>query len=211
MRVLMAATLLVGCAGDELPSLDMQPLSVQTEAPIAGFSVRDDGVWIVPGTLEGFVGDDDQAASTLLVEVRSVRDGLLYYGNPEPDGRWAWEGELSLGDNPVEVTVVDREGNMTAESTLLRVRTNEAPRCTIVSPRDGEQLAARTDVTFEARVSDADGDPVDVLWQSSLEGALAAGNRFVLRLRDPGTHVISVEALDPFGGVCTDAVSVVVR
>lgn len=211
-RLLFALTLsMSACDADVAPALDVQALTSGDSDPLASFDLPEDGTWVSPGPLAGRVLDDDQAPATLLVEVVSLIDGDLFYGNPDARGRWEWEGELTLGDNPVEVVVTDREGRTHAESALLQVRGNEAPRCAIITPGDGQVFAARTDIRFQARVSDGDGDALESRWTSSLDGGLALGEDFVLRLRETGIHEIRFDVRDPYGGSCIDAVWVEVR
>jgi len=206
--------LLIGALACEepAPTLDMQTQSLTrpSQAPEVGVDLEDGGTWVSPGTLSGYAVDAEQAPATLPLRVESAVDGVLVEGNPDGDGQWVWQGELTPGPNPLLITAVDREGNETALAVLAQVRPNRAPSCVILSPLDGTEVAVRTDLRFQADVADVDGDPLDVLWRSDLDGGLGIGLDFTRRLRVPGVHQITIEVNDPYGATCTDRVQVTV-
>ena len=198
-----------GCAEEGVEQNNVMPLTGASEPPVAGFDVDADEAWVTPGTLTGYAFDADQSQAFLPISVESVIDGVLFEGNPGGDGRWSWTGELTQGPNPLNITVEDREGNVTTASVRVQVRTNEQPTCRITQPYDGQEIKVFTDTTFSARVDDADGDPLHVLWRSSIEGGMADGPTFVRRLREVGVHTISIEVRDELGEPCVDEIDVI--
>lgn len=196
----------IGACEPELPTVNTEPLVTASEPPEVGFDLGEDAVWVTPGVLSGLAIDAEQAPSTLPLRLESSRDGLLWFGNPDGDGTWTWEGELSLGEHGLILSAEDREGNLTLAETRIQVRANTEPRCRILSPRTGDAVRVRTDVLFEGQAQDVDGDDLLWFWRSDLEGALFEGEAYTRRLTEVGVHTIELEVEDEVGGLCTDFV-----
>lgn len=209
LTILGVFTALQACE-PELPTVSSAPLVTESQPPALSFDVSDGQAWVTPGILSGVATDAEQAPSTLPLRLESSRDGLLWFGNPDGDGSWAWEGDLSVGEHGLILEAEDREGNLVLAETRIVVRTNEAPRCRILSPRTGDTVRVRTDVTFEGQAQDDDGDDLLWFWRSDLEGPLFEGTSYTRRLTDVGEHTIELEVEDEVGGVCTDAIRLTV-
>ncbi|MFK7927976.1 MAG: hypothetical protein AB8H79_07290 [Myxococcota bacterium] len=212
MRVLLWVCM-AGCAAEPAVEIRTEPLRDGGTPPTVSMSFVRPGVFVTPGTLRAVVEDADQAASTVALRVDGLdADGLgVFEGNADGDGVWEWTGELPLGDHELDVELEDRSSGPVGFSIPVFVRTNEQPRCEIVAPLDGTSVIERTDIQFEAVVSDGDADPLAVLWRSDVDGALVDGTSFVRRLVTPGTHVISIEVSDALGPACTDRIRVQVQ
>jgi len=187
-----------------------EPLRDAGTPPTVSMSFVQPGVFVTPGTLQAVVQDADQAASTVALRVAGLDvDGLgVFEGNADGDGVWEWTGELPQGDHELDVELEDRNSGPVGFSIPVFVRTNEEPLCEIVAPLDGSSAVVRTDIQFDAAVSDGDADPLTVLWRSDIDGALVDGTSFVRRLITPGTHAISIEVSDGLGPACTDTIRV---
>ena len=208
-RKLWVLLVVLGACDEPAPEeIITEPLTRESAPPEVSMDVEDEADWVTPGLISGFVADADQAASTVPIRLESAIDGVLYEGNADGDGSWHWQGELTLGENPLRLSAVDREGNESSRTVLLNVRRNAVPDCRIVRPVPGAVVRVGEDVRFTAEVFDADGDPLNVLWRSDLDGALAIGESFLRRLRVAGEHRISLEVRDEIGPPCTDEITI---
>ncbi|MFT7519700.1 MAG: hypothetical protein ACI9MC_001843 [Kiritimatiellia bacterium] len=194
------------CAEPEIVSIDTEPLITSSASPEVGFF--DVKAIITPGVIAGWTSDEEQAASTVPVTLTSDRAGELWRGNANGGGTWSWSGELDPGEHEFTIQAVDREGNLAKESVVLNVRTNDVPQCEIIQPADGSTFTVRDAIQFEALAFDGDGDPLILLWRSTIQGALFEGASSQQRLVTPGDHLISVEAMDLVGEPCVDEVLV---
>jgi hypothetical protein len=201
---------LVGCVGDPELFVGTQPLITASETPDVGIDLEEGGVLLSPASVSGWARDPEQPSSTLPVQLISDVQGVLWYGNPDGTGEWTWEGDLEPGPQVLTLVAGDRELNAAAASVSVVARTNEAPRCSILAPANGDTPFARTDVEFVSAVSDADGDAMTVLWRSSLEGPLSNGPSFVRRLTKLGAHDVTIIVTDGFAE-CRDTISILVR
>lgn len=111
MRPALLALFLCACPDpvvelDELPLVQIDP----GEPPVVSLDLEDEPRTL-PVWISGEASDADQPASTLVCSLISDQDGLLWTGNPGPDGEIGWEGELSDGQHVVLLSAVDAEGN----------------------------------------------------------------------------------------------------
>ena len=205
----LVLVLALSACGEEAVQLSVEPLVVSSTPPTLSLDLEMDATWVTPGTIQGWAFDPEQAASTLPLELFSFPDETLWRGNPDGDGRFEWQGELSVGEHTVALSSTDREGNFVFDEARITVRTNEVPQCRIRAPRQGARVLVSTDLQFEGEGSDADRDPLEFVWRSSLDGELSRDARFELRLVRRGVHHISLEVSDGFGPPCVDEVSLI--
>ena len=158
--------------------------------------------------MSGYVSDD-QALMFLRVRLSTEQAGLLWEGNPNPDGTWQWNGELGPGRQVVRLEVEDSAGNLAVEEQEVLVRYNEVPSCDILSPFPGD-YALDEPIEFVANSADPDNDELKQFWSSDQDGTLFEGSEYRLRLQRPGVHQITFEAVDPFGAMCRDQVEITV-
>lgn len=195
--------LLLGCP-QEVETQE-SALTDEGEAPVLTVDAAREleaGVALV----EGLASDPDQPASTLLLSVSSDLDGELWLGNPEEDGHWAAEVQVSGGEHLFTVTAVDQQDHAT--SGTLTAAVNGRPDCTIVEPANGLTVSAGQPIHFLAT---ADDDSAELLfaWSSSITGSLFLGEELELPLA-LGLHEITLEVDDLEGGTCYATVDVAV-
>ena len=191
----------LGCDSGPI-DIEERPI-VEDKAPFGVFD--DNGEQVSQNVRLSGVIEDDQVLMFLHCRLTSDMAGVLWEGNPNPDGSWEWEGELAPGTHLVRLEVEDASGNLHVEEKEIKVRFNEAPNCEILSPRPGEYSQYEA-VDFLARAEDPDGDEIMRFWSSDQEGTLFEGDSWSQRLKNPGDHLILFEVVDSFGAVCTDEV-----
>ena len=200
----IALCVLVSFLGCDSGPIDIEerPI-VEDQVPVGAFD--DNGEQVSQNVrLSGFV-EDDQVLMFLNCRLTSDMAGVLWEGNPNPDGSWSWEGQLAPGEHLIRLEVEDASGNVLVEEQMVRVRYNEAPNCEILSPKPGEYSLYEA-VNFFADSNDPDGDELMRLWSSDQEGTLFEGDSWSQRLKNPGDHLIRFEVVDVFGASCTDEV-----
>ncbi len=94
---------------------------------------------------------------------------------------------------------------------------NTNPTCQILSPADGQVIAANQFVTLLASVADAESPPeaLEVSWESNQAGDLGISTpeptgdaALTTDLLGPGLHLITLTVTDPAGEPCVDQVTV---
>ena len=173
-------------------------------------------------TFEGLVSDVEDDPDQLVTWWSSNVDGDLtaVEATPSGNGRVSGVGYLTEGDHQIRLSVQDRAGNVSFDTTVLRVGpANRPPECHgITSPIDGGVAGAGTTVIFLANVSDPDvpGNFLDVRWESDKMGPIGTSRpssdgqvRFHFNGLTVDTHLITLEAEDSFGQTCT-SVSVLI-
>ena len=150
---------------------------------------------------------DDQLVMMLNCVLSSDRVGVLWEGNPTPDGRWEWFGELPPGEHQLQLEIEDSQGNATLDEWSMYVRQNSSPNCSLELPTPG---AYRLDesVSFRVLGVDSDNDELRMLWSSDREGTLFEGSEWSQRLTETGRHIITVRVTDEFGATCADEVAI---
>ncbi len=111
--------------------------------------------------------------------------------------------------------VVANDGVLTgyAESGPFSVA-NKAPQVMISSPADGSSYVFGQTVTLEGSAQDfEDGTLPDVFlsWSSSIDGSLGTGSLLQADLLSPGTHTITLSAMDTQGLIGTASVTINVQ
>ena len=159
-----------------------------------------------------------QLSGTILIEAPGLRfslksdvEGMLLESVPAGDGSWHWYGELSEGAHLISLEVYSGQIFIGQLVQGVRVRGNQAPGCAIVYPGDGATFEQHDLIPFQAGAFDKDGDPLQVLWRSSLDGGLFEGESWEQRLLQTGEHRISISVLDGFGGLCQDEITIFIR
>lgn len=195
--------LLSGCESGEL-AVTQQPI-IESEQPVSQHD--ETGEQVAQQVRLSGVIMDDQVLSFLNCKLYTQQSGLLWEGNPNPDGSWEWSGELAPGMHNVTLEIGDSSGNVVVDEWEIYVRNNEVPSCGIESPQPGA-YSLDEEVLFSARAVDPDQDQIDLFWSSDQEGTLFEGDQYSLKLRTPGQHMIQFEAVDVFGAACVDQVRI---
>ena len=88
------------------------------------------------------------------------------------------------------------------------------PVITIISPKDTDEFAFGSLVTFEGRGEDADTDgPLfgdELVWVSNLDGEIGRGTFFTTNSLTVGTHIITLTGTDPDGHFGRKKVSIII-
>ena len=115
----------------------------------------------------------------------------------------------------VRVIASDGTRSTTAESALFTVAAN-APRVSVVRPRDGQVFGGPNVVALEASASDSEDGELDassITWTSSIDGPLATAGRARVHTADlsTGTHVLTATATDSAAMSSSVSVTVTVK
>lgn len=172
---------------------------------------------------EGSVSDVEDDATELVAWWESNLDGQLdsVDATPSSSGRVAGVGFLSEGEHQLRLAVQDRAGNITYDSTVVRVGpANRAPICEgITNPPDNGVIRVGTDARFIGQVSDPDvpSNQLTVTWESDKDGILGTSTptgdgtvRFPYSSLSVNTHIISMKVSDAFGLDCESTALVIV-
>lgn len=88
---------------------------------------------------------------------------------------------------------------------------NRPPTAVIAQPSSGQRFEPDEHASFRATGSDdPDGDPLEYTWTSSIDGPLGQGEALDVTLSE-GAHTVELRVEDPFGGVHTATVEVLVK
>ena len=112
-------------------------------------------------------------------------------------------------DTVVRVVVTDGIHTAEARSDPFELAFHR-PQVEIVHPPDGLTLAADVELNLEALGWDLDGDSVETIWTSSLDGVIGAGAVAYHSDWTVGDHTITVTATDPSGLTSDDSVGITV-
>ena len=164
--------------------------------------------------LSGKASDPDQPAITLVLQLHSSLDGQLWKGNPNADKSWTWGGQLTPGTHEIEAIVRDANGNSNSATHSVQVASepfdtavNLPPKCQIDSPAHKGVYKADLVIEFSVDASDPEADPLDIVWNSNIDGEIGTATKFSTKL-SPGLHQIEVEVSDNINDPCTDAVQI---
>ena len=116
-----------------------------------------------------------------------------------------------------KVRSLDNFGNLSTDSEVRQFLFRE-PEVAILQPLDGALFSAADDIEFSGRASDMHGAPLtgmSLVWESSLDGILGAGEAFNLYdLGEPpltaGTHIITLTAEDDEGYAGSDSIALTI-
>ncbi len=147
--------------------------------------------------------DGDLAAS---LSWSSSIDGPLAGTGP------AFTETLSAGNHSVIASVSDSSGlaGAAAVPVNMLVASNAAPSVQVLTPQNGDQIAAGNPATFTARADDAeDGDlTAGLSWTSNIDGDFAETGGSVTATLSPGVHAVTATALDTAGLAGSESVIV---
>jgi hypothetical protein len=121
-----------------------------------------------------------------------------------------YAGALSLGAHVITATARD-PFDAAATSTASITVVNRPPAPDVIQPAPGSTFFSHQAIQFGAYVPDPDETipNASVTWASSLDGPLGAGWSIAHAL-SPGTHTVTVTAVDALGATGQDSVSVTV-
>ncbi|MEJ2548080.1 MAG: PKD domain-containing protein, partial [Gemmatimonadota bacterium] len=111
----------------------------------------------------------------------------------------------SKGDYQVGLEVTDDDG--ATGQTSKTVSVNSMPVVSILQPASGSSFSTSATVSFQGTASDADGDDLVLVWESSLDGTLGGGLDLTSSDLTIGTHVISFIGSD---GTAADTAQVTI-
>lgn len=204
-----------GTANDSITLLatpDQSP-TVSIESPTADGHYYSDQLV----TFRGTVGDVEDAPESLAVRWVSSLTGELALG-PVPTSAGVVEsfGNLSEGEQALQLFVVDSNGNESSASVIVDVGPpNSAPSCGITNPLDGAAGAEGSTVSFEGLVEDVDVAPswLAVTWESDKDGVLGTSTPdsdgtvvFGWSGLSSGPHAVTLRAIDDLGAECTTSI-----
>ena len=121
----------------------------------------------------------------------------LLDGAPESSGPdFLYAPDLSSdGTHSLVVTVTDGRADASASWTVRVRDVNRAPKVSVVSPADGEAFPNGTELFFECRASDADGDVLEYRWSSDRSGEIGISASFTRSL-PAGVHRLRLSVSD---------------
>lgn len=169
--ILSALVLLVGCPEVAVISNNVAP-TVNIESPDEGGSASLGSVV----TLQGVVADEATPLDQLMVSWASSRDGDLFSGNPDTDGRTVYEiDSLSLGLHILTLEVRDTQAAVSRDSVTIDMReevpTNGPPTAPVPIVVPAEPLPADDLVcSLGAPSTDPDGDTVLYSFEFARDG-----------------------------------------
>jgi PKD repeat protein len=117
-----------------------------------------------------------------------------------PQHAFASKGEYQVG---LEVTDNDGATGQTSKT----VSVNSVPVVSILQPANGSSFSTSATVSFQGTATDADGDELVLVWESSLDGTLGGGLSLTSSDLSIGTHVISFIGTD---GTAADTAQVTI-
>ncbi|UCC93319.1 MAG: PKD domain-containing protein [Thermoplasmata archaeon] len=121
---------------------------------------------------------------------------------------------LDMGDHVIRFMFNDGKNEVRFPATGTMpgpTVVNLDPEGVIAAPTDGMRYTPDDFVPFSAVGSDdPEGDPLDYMWTSSIDGVLSTQEAFDKRLSE-GEHVITLEVTDEYGGLQTLTVTVDVK
>lgn len=188
-------------------------VTAENEAPVVEIREPDDGAYVREGEVVRFAGvgtdleDGDLRGPSLLWT--SDRDGLL------GASRALDVPQLSIGDHLIVLTAVDSQGAEASTAITLHVvgvGVDTPPTTTIDQPADGASFVLGDAVRFEGHASDLeDGALTGLVWSSSLQGALGAGDALDVSDLIAGLHTVTATATDSAGQPGVDAVTLTIN
>lgn len=176
-----------------------------------------------PIDFAGIVSDVEDEPTQLVAWWESSIDGDLSEVAAEPSsaGTVSGVGFLSEGDHQIRLYVEDRAGNVTFDTTVIRVGPpNRSPICGgITNPLDNGVVRSGSTVVFTALATDPDvaANFLTATWDSDKDGQLgvSAPNSdgqitFPYNGLTTDSHFITLTVEDEFGQVCTSSILLVV-
>jgi len=207
LLIFLSAVLVVGCAPADSLVVETAPLQLDPSSQSLRILSPSDGAIVgSPMTLRFDLAVTDQAPSAIPLTIRSTLRDSVWRGNISRSGEFAWTGEVPLGSQEISIEGIDRQGATFSDTVRVLVRDVPLPECVILSPESDTTVQRGVDIQFEAFAQDFEGNPIQVFWRSSIEGALFLGTRFERRMVRQGEHLISIEGIDELGRTCSDEI-----
>jgi len=115
-----------------------------------------------------------------------------------------------IGEHPFNLTVTDRNGARSSSRVDLTINnTNDPPgEVVIVEPANGTTVKKGRAITFRARSSDPDSDPLNYTWRDAKGNVIGYGKELETNRLGTGTHLIRVVVSDGKLSGTSDAVAV---
>ena len=165
------------------------------------------------------VEDDEQPPETLLCEIVSSRDGMLWNGSPATNGGLTQlVSGLSEGIASLTLRCEDDDAKVGSAVVEVEVLEDARPRVQINDPKDGSNHWTTDTVVFNAQLSDDLTDPevlqlsltsdvAGVVWSGSADSSGKATGSFTLA---EATHTLTLVAVDEDGNDGSDSVQIVI-
>lgn len=109
---------------------------------------------------------------------------------------------LSEGDHVISLSIQDSEGKTKTEQVHISIVPSFPPVVTVITPLDRHIFTEGETISFESEAIDPEDGTLageSILWESSIDGVLGAGNSLSLNSLTPGDHTIIVHARDNDG------------
>jgi hypothetical protein len=193
-------------------------LKIYNSDPMATITSHVDGAELLESveyTFVGIVADDNHSTTDLRVKWSTDTRELCAETYPDADGSTSCRVGLEPSDTQLKLQVLDPEDSATLSSISINVQETEAPGIELLSPRTDGVYYSDQLIQFSARISDAEDDVYDLIyeWSSSLEGALpftvgpdSDGSIEAFMMLSPGQHAISLNVEDTTGKSKTESV-----
>lgn len=194
-----------GDDGPTGPGEDTTPPSVSISSPSDGETVTEGDAVFFEGSAED---DRDGRLSGSSMTWSSDLDGDL------GTGRRVDRDDLSLGEHRITLAATDAAGNEGTATVSLTVESNDPPAASIASPADGDTIGEGAPLPLRGSATDPQEGPLSggsLVWSSSLDGELGAGEEMTRDDLSVGTHSIRLVASDPQGLADTASVTVTVE
>ena len=209
--------LLLAACSDSTIKVQAQPPAVTIEAPADGTSVYENIELEFRAKASTYGGD---GVTDLVASWVANNESMCTNEPVNADGTTTCLYTFpQKGDAQVEVTVATPTGETAKATVNITVVDNSAPTIDIVSPADAERFAVEDLIVFNAKVTDTESDPQDlvVTVNSSLDGELelggsptSSGDFSAGGYLTVGTHLITMRVEDDAGENDQDTVTLVI-
>lgn len=217
--ITMTVTDTTGRTGEDTVAIDVNgpntiPSCVIT-APESGFTTST-GETIL---FEGVATDPDIPYNTLDVSWVSDKDGVFGTSTPNSAGEFfVGVSTLSTNTHTITLEVTDETGALCTDAILVQI--GNGPLVILDEPTTGSTYNQGDDLTFSARVSDAEDAATQVgfVWESDVDGTFSTQGAnssgvaaFTYDRLSLGTHTITVTATDTDGIASIDRATITVN
>ncbi len=104
--------------------------------------------------------------------------------------------ELSIGYHTITLTVVDNDGLIGTDELEITIKPLTAPTASIVKPDTGDHFKEQTPVEFIGSGSDPDGEIIEWIWTSDVDGEFGSSQRFNYSELSLGRHDVTLTVVD---------------
>jgi PKD repeat protein len=173
--------------------------TVTIEAPVDGAVVTPS----VPLTGRAEDPEDGELLGAALTWASTLA-GPLGAGSP-------LQASLPPGAQTLTLVATDSAGGVAVDAVdVVVVAANTPPVATLLQPASGGAYVAGTPIAFVGEGDDAEDGPLpdgNLFWQSSIDGPFATGATPTFAGLSPGTHTITLIAVDRQGASGTDDIT----